>query len=161
MKIRRRTLWRVPVYCVIASVLSYYLTVALGFLYIDTDTSIGAEGSIEAVINPVKSAVLNGSLFLAVLLLGGFWFFRSMTKKEIAVSAAILSAIYLVLFIWELWFATPFPVWMAMIQMQDWISHLGSLLATLICPCFPYALLSCFTPFLFVPFGRCMKEGIV
>ena len=61
MKMRRHTLWRVPVYCVIASILSYYLTIALSFLYIDTDVSVDAEGAIETMINPVRSAVLEGS----------------------------------------------------------------------------------------------------
>ena len=82
MKMRRRTLWRVPVYCVIASILSYYLTFVLSFLYIDTDVSVNAEGAIETMINPVRSAVLEGALFLAVLMVGGFCFFQSMTKKS-------------------------------------------------------------------------------
>ena len=155
MKMRRCTLWRVPVYCVIASILSYYLTIALSFLYIDTDVSVDAEGAIETMINPVRSAVLEGALFLAVLMVGGFCFFQSMTKKEIAVSAAIMSAIYLVIGIWQIWITPPFPLWLAIIQVQNWISHLAFVLirllesSILLC-----TFLSCFAPFLFVLFGK-------
>ena len=155
MKMRRCTLWRVPVYCVIASILSYYMTIALSFLYIDTDVSVDAEGAIETMINPVRSATMDGTIFLAVLLVGGFWFFRSMTRKEIAISAAIMSAIYLVFVIWEIWLATPFPLWLAIIQVQNWISHLAFVLirlpesSILLCTFLP-----CFAPFLFVLFGK-------
>ena len=159
MKMRRHTLWRVPVYCVIASILSYYLTIALSFLYIDTDVSVDAEGAIETMINPVRSATMDGTIFLAVLLVGGFCFLRSMTRKEIAVSAAIMSAIYLVFVIWEIWLPTPFPLWLVIIQIQDWISHLSSVLIwlteTLLLPC---TFLSCFAPFLFVLFGKGADE---
>ena len=155
MKMRRRTLWRVPVYCVIASILSYYMTIALSFLYIDTDVSVDAEGAIETMINPVRSATMDGTIFLAVVLVVGFWFFRSMTRKEIAISAAIMSAIYLVFAIWEIWLPTPFPLWLVIIQIQDWISHLSSVLIwlteSLLLPC---TFLSCFAPFLFVLFGK-------
>ena len=155
MKMRRCTLWRVPVYCVIASILSYYLTFVLSFLYIDTDVSVNAEGAIETMINPVRSAVLEGALFLAVLMVGGFCVFRSMTKKEIAISAAIMSAIYLVIGIWQIWITPPFPLWLAIIQVQNWISHLAFALirlpesSILLCTFLP-----CFAPFLFVLFGK-------
>ena len=117
--------------------------------------SVDAEGAIETMINPVRSAVLEGALFLAVLMVGGFCVFRSMTKKEIAVSAAIMSAIYLVIGIWQIWITPPFPLWLAIIQVQNWISHLAFVLIRLpkasILPC---TFLSCFALFLFVLFGK-------
>ena len=47
--------------------------------------------------DPLRSALLNGALFVLVLLAGGLLVFRSMTRREIAVSAAIFAGIDLVL----------------------------------------------------------------
>ena len=85
MKLRPGTLWRVPVFCIIASWLSYYITINGGFLYVVRTT--GADGAVEVSVDPLRSTLFQGVLFLAILLLGGLWAFRSMTKLEIAASA--------------------------------------------------------------------------
>ena len=47
----------------------------------------GADGAVEVSVDPLRSTLFQGVLFLAILLLGGLWAFRSMTKLEIAASA--------------------------------------------------------------------------
>lgn len=155
MKLRPRTLWRVPVFCIIASWLSYYITIYGGFLYVVRTT--GADGAVEVSVDPLRSTIFQGVLFLAILLLGGLWAFRSMTKLEIAASAALISAVYLVVILLQLYlpgFPPALSVWLA--PFQNWKGILSSLLLRFMN--FHLALAaSAFAPFLFVPFGRRQK----
>ena len=52
MKLRPGTLWRVPVFCIIASWLSYYITIYGGFLYVVRTT--GADGAVEFSVDPLR-----------------------------------------------------------------------------------------------------------
>ena len=155
MKLRPGTLWRVPVFCIIASWLSYYITIYGGFLYMVRTT--GADGAVEVSVDPLRSTIFQGVLFLAILLLGGLWAFRSMTKLEIAASAALISAVYLVVILLQLYlpgFPPALSVWLA--PFQNWKGILSSLLLRFMN--FHLALAaSAFAPFLFVPFGRRQK----
>lgn len=156
MKLRPGTLWRVPVFCIIASWLSYYITIYGGFFYVVRTT--GADGAVEVSVDPLRSTLFQGVLFLAILLLGGLWAFRSMTKLEIAASAALISALYLVVILLQLYlpgFPPALSVWLA--PFQNWKGILSSLLLRFIN--FHLALAaSAFAPFLFVPFGRRQKD---
>ena len=156
MKLRPGTLWRVPVFCIIASWLSYYITIYGGFLYMVRTP--GADGAVEVSVDPLRSTIFQGVLFLAILLLGGLWAFRSMTKLEIAASAALISAVYLVVILLQLYlpgFPLALSVWLA--PFQNWKGILSSLLLRFMN--FHLALAaSAFAPFLFVPFGRRQKD---
>ena len=156
MKLRPGTLWRVPVFCIIASWLSYYITIYGGFFYVVRTT--GADGAVEVSVDPLRSTFFQGVLFLAILLLGGLWAFRSMTKLEIAASAALISALYLVVILLQLYlpgFPPALSVWLA--PFQNWKGILSSLLLRFMN--FHLALAaSAFAPFLFVPFGRRQKD---
>lgn len=156
MKLRPGTLWRVPVFCIIASWLSYYITIYGGFFYVVRTT--GADGAVEVSVDPLRSTLFQGVLFLAILLLGGLWAFRSMTKLEIAASAALISALYLVVILLQLYlpgFPPALSVWLA--PFQNWKGILSSLLLRFMN--FHLALAaSAFAPFLFVPFGRRQKD---
>ena len=156
MKLRPGTLWRVPVFCIIASWLSYYITIYGGFFYVVRTT--GADGAVEVSVDPLRSTIFQGVLFLAILLLGGLWAFRSMTKLEIAASAALISALYLVVILLQLYlpgFPPALSVWLA--PFQNWKGILSSLLLRFMN--FHLALAaSAFAPFLFVPFGRRQKD---
>ena len=88
MTIRPQTLWRVPVFCAVASAVSFFLTVYLGRFFFVVETT-GADGVPVISADPLRSALFNGVLFVLVLLAGGLLVFRSMTRREIAASAAI------------------------------------------------------------------------
>ena len=154
MKLRLNTLWRVPVFCIVFSWISYYLTLYIGGFFFAAKT-VGADGITLVSADPLRSAIFNGLLFLIVLLLGGLWAFRSMTKAEIGVSAAIASALYLVIVLAQLYipsFPLSFSVKLAMVQ--NWIGILSSFLIKLTSNFQLSALLSNLAPFLFVPFGN-------
>lgn len=154
MKLRFNTLWRVPVFCIVFSWISYYLTVYIGGFFFTVKT-VGADGITELSADPLRSAIFNGSLFLIVLLLGGLWAFRSMSKTEIAVSAAIISAVYLTVTLAQLYIPNfPLALSAKLAIIQNWTGTLSSFLLKLTDSFQLSALLSNLAPFLFVPFGK-------
>ena len=62
MKLRFNTLWRVPVFCIVFSWISYYLTIYIGGFFFTVKT-IGADGITELSVDSVRSAIFNGLLF--------------------------------------------------------------------------------------------------
>ena len=151
MKIRAKTLWKVPVYCAVASWISFYVTVFLGRFFFVVQ-QMGADGVTQVSADPVRSAIFNGVLFLVVLLVGGLWAFRNMTKKEIAVSAAIMTAIYLLLDVMQILMPN-YSVSLFFAYIQNWVAIPCSLLFSLTGNFAVSAIFSSFAPLLFIPFG--------
>ncbi len=153
MNVRVKTLWRVPVFYLCASWISFYLTVYLGFLYLVKTT--GADGVTEVSVDPIRSTIFDLVLLLAVLLLGGLWACRGMTKGEIFLSAAIIAAVYFVINLLEISpvdFPTSFGITLAKFQTIN--GTISSLLLQLTNHLEVSVLISDLTPFLFVPFGK-------
>lgn len=154
MNLRFNTLWRVPVFCIVFSWISYYLSVYIGGFFFKVATP-SPDGTVALSIDSLRSAVFRGCLFVVVLLMGGFWFFRSMTKREIAVSAAIISGLYLAIVLAQL-FVSNFPVSLSikLAPFQNWPSTVASFLQKLTNNFEFSILLANLAPFLFVPFGK-------
>lgn len=154
MKLRFNTLWRVPVFCIVFSWISYYLTVYIGGFFFTVKT-VGADGITQLSADPLRSAIFNGLLFLIVLLLGGLWAFRSMTKAEIIISAAIASALYLAIALAQLYISGfPLSLGVKLAKIQNWTGTLASFLIKLTNNFQFGVLLSNLAPFFFVPFGK-------
>ena len=154
MKIRVNTLWKVPVFCAVASYLSFFVTVYLGGPFYTVETP-EADGAVMLSVDPVRSALFSGGLFVIVLFLGGLWAFRSMTKVEIAVSAAILSAVGLAVVLAQLYLpGFPLALSMKLAYFQHWSSNVSTLLYKSTGN-FDFSVIAAnFSPFLFVPFGK-------
>ena len=158
MKLRFNTLWRVPVFCIVFSWISYYITVYIGGFFFTVKT-VGADGITQLSADPLRSAIFNGLLFLIVLLLGGLWAFRSMTKAEIGVSAAIASVIYLALALAQLYVPNfPLSLSVNLAMIQNWTGTLSSFLIKLTNSFQLSVLLSNLAPFLCVPCGKNFVE---
>ena len=154
VKVRIQTLWKVPVYCAVSSWISFYLTVYLGGFFFTVRT-VGADGVTQLSADPVRSVIFNGVLFLLVLLVGGLWAFRSMTKAEVVVSAGIASGIYLLIVLAQLYIPNfPLSLSITMAYIQNWTGTLSSFLLKLTDNLTLSVILSSFAPLLFVPFGR-------
>ncbi len=154
MKIRPHTLWRVPVYCLLSGVVTFLLTAYFGGLFFGVQTS-GPDGAILLSIDPVRSALFNGVLFLTVLMIGGFVILRSMTKAEIALSAAIAIGFYLSITLLQILLPNfPLSVSVALAYVQNWSGILSSFLVRLTGQLYLSAILACFAPALFIPFGK-------
>lgn len=153
MGIRGTTLWRVPVFCAVAGWACFWLTVYGGFFYVVQTP--GADGVTNVSVDPLRSELFSGALFLAVLLLGGLWFFRSMTKKEIAVSAGCAVLIYLAAVLWQITHPTDYSSFnMWLVEIQQWNATVASWLYWLTDSNYFSAAASSFTPLLFIPFGK-------
>ena len=154
MNVRVNTLWRVPVFYLCASWVSFYLTVYLGqFIFVVKTT--GADGVIEASIDPIRSTIFDLALLLVFLLLGGLWAFRGMTKLEIFFSAAIIAAVYFIINLLEI-SPVDFPAALSftLAKFQNINGTISSLLLRLTNQLEVSVLISDLTPFLFVPFGK-------
>lgn len=153
MKVRMNTLWRIPVYYLAASTVSFYVLV---FLYSTfcVKSAVGADGVATAEMNEVLAAVISLAVLVAVFCLGGFWLCRKMTKLEVALSAGALTVVYL------LWVGSEllFPGWDASLSVATCFmslnAEMGGLLVRLIGSPMVASLIGCFTPMLFVCFGR-------
>ena len=81
----KKTWWRVPVYCLAASWICFQLEVRL-LLHLAIVTL--PDGSISS--DNTRSLIVFGTLFLAVLLIGGLVFFKKIGRRELLVSALIM-----------------------------------------------------------------------
>ena len=158
MKVRVKMLWKVPVFCAAASWISFYLTVYLGGFFFTVKT-VGADGITQVSMGPLRSAIFNAVLFLLVLFVGGLWAFRSMTKAEIAVSAGITSAVYLMIVLAQLLIPDfSLAVSVILAYFQNWTGTLSSFLIKLTNNLPLSVILSSFAPLLFIPFGKKTTE---
>ncbi len=153
MKIRMQTLWKVPVYCAVASWISFYITVYIGRFFF-TSKTIGADGVTQISTDSIRSIIFKVALFLLVLLAGGLWAFRSMSKKEIMISSGITSGIYLLIVLAQLYVPNfPNSLCVILAYIQNWTGVLSSLLMNLTSNFTVSVVLSSFAPLLFIPFG--------
>ena len=154
MHIRLHTLWRVPVYCLISSYVSFYVTAYLGSAFFVVQT-VGADGVTNVSADPVRSAIFDAALFLIVLALGGLWAFRTMTRAEIAASAGIISAVYLIVVVLQLTLPSfPLSLSVQLAKFFNWTGTVSSWLLRLTDHLAFSTIAACFAPLLFIPFGR-------
>ncbi len=157
MNVRMKVLWKVPVFCIVASWISFYLTVYLGGFFFTVKTA-GADGTIYISADPIRSVIWDAGLFCIVLFAGGLWTFRSMTKAEIAVSASVTSFIYFMAVSAQLLIPDfPLEASVVLAYFQNWTGMLSSFLMKMRISLPLSVILSSFAPLLFIPFGR--KSG--
>ncbi len=152
-----KNLWRVPVLCLAGSWVGFYLTVYLGQFFFVVKT-VREDGNMIVSADPVRSLIFSLVLFFLILVIGGLFLLRGMTKKEIALSAAIISGVYLILTVVQINFQLYFGNinGNALLSIfQTWPNTLTKILcqitgnATIL-----FTFLCCFSPFLFVFFGK-------
>lgn len=154
MHIRLHTLWRVPVYCLISSYVSFYVTAYLGAAFSVVQT-VGADGVTNVSADPVRSAIFDAALFLIVLALGGLWAFRTMTRAEIAASAGIISMVYLIVVVLQLTLPSfPLSLSVQLAKFFNWTGTVSSWLLRLTDYLAFSTIAACFAPLPFIPFGR-------
>lgn len=152
MHVRAHTLYRVPVYCAVAGWLSFQATVHLGRFFLVVTP---AKETTQIAVDPVRSAILQGALFVLVLLLGGLWAFRHMTRAEIAVSSGIASGLYLIVVLLQLFaLGIMAPVSVVAAMLQNWPAFLASFLMQCTGQVAFSAVVASFAPLLFIPFGH-------
>jgi hypothetical protein len=88
----KKSWWKVPLYCIVASWICFQLEVRLLLKWAIVTLPDGSVSS-----DNTRSMIISVVLFLAVACIGGFLFFRKMTRKEIFYSASVLVALNIVL----------------------------------------------------------------
>ena len=125
MKVRLGQLWKVPVFCIAAGYISFYVYV---FLVSRFGVKVLPDGSYTT--NQFVTTVFSILLFAASLF-GGNRLFRSMTRKEIFLSATILVVFHLIVQTLQLLtdsYGFNFSIGLYMTYANEWCRILSSLL---------------------------------
>lgn len=146
----KQSWWKVPLYCIAASWICFQLEVRLlGRWAIVTlpDGSISSDNT--------RWMVMSAALFLAVVCIGGFVFFRRMTRKEIFCSACVLVVLNVVfgLFTYKMQRVFPsFTIFWS--ELTEWDSIVSQLLFQLdLNEWLSAAIAWLLPPYIFVLFG--------
>lgn len=149
---RKNTLFTVPLYCIAASVITFFLIVyGIGRFAIVT----AEDGTITS--DEGRVLLIYGFILAASLLIGGPLLFSKMTKKEIALSATVWAAFHLVLQV--IGYVFPMTGSLAVTysylsMSNDWGSFVPLLAMRFTDNTLFSNILSLFTPYLFVLFGK-------
>ena len=153
MPTRPKTLLRVPVYLLATGLLSWYITIYLGGFFFTVQTPM-PDGSISLSSDPVRTLIFHGLLFAAILV-GGWFFFRDIPKKELAISAAIASIVSLAVVLAQMFLPNfPLSLCVRLAKYQNWSAFPSDLIYRLTGNMNLSVILSNFVPFLFIPFGK-------
>lgn len=145
--IRIKKLWHIPVYTLVAGVVSYYLMILLNTLVlpliVDQNTA-----SISTVLSLVP---------FAVALSIGYMLFRHHSRSELFYSACLTSASLLILLVIQRLASPrnlPSEFIMIIAYFTEWSRFLDRILLSLSVPLWIISVISCFYPFIFVICGE-------
>ncbi len=153
MKIRKSTLYRVPLFCILSGIIAYHAAI---FFMTHFAVVKLPDGTVS--IDDTRVFIIYSALFAATLFIGGRIFFRSMTRKEIFLSASIIVALGLFIdFIQWAFHLTSGPgavFFMYTSQIFEWSSIVPQLLYKLTHNPWLGSILGSLTPYLFLLFGK-------
>ena len=102
--------------------------------------------------------ILYALVLFTTVLLGGFLFFKNMTRKEVFLSASIMVAVNILLLSiqWILKSGTGFTagIMLYTAEIYEWSMFIPLMLMKVIDNVWICSLVGCFVPYLFIPFGR-------
>ncbi len=153
MNIRKHVLWRIPAYYLAVSYISFHLLVLLYSSFCIVKT-VDAEGVTNVSANPILTRVVSMAVLLAALLLGGLLLCRTMTRCEVALSAGIISILYVAWMVSE----CLAPGWDASFSTAIYVTSLNAEVSSLLNTFLHHpqlaSFIACFTPMLLIPFGK-------
>lgn len=156
MAVRKNTLWRLPVFCFLAGVVVFHISV-YAYMFFAMETL--PENVIT--MNEIRVFIIDALLFFGTLFLGGRMFFRKMTRRELFWSATILAVFGLVTLLLQLTLdmtTSTGAIWMYyLFQPFEWCNFSYSIVQKLTGNIWIGIVMRILTPYLFVLFGR--KEG--
>ena len=156
MNIQKKTLWKVPLFCGIAGVLVYILSV---YILLRLAIVRLPDGVITA--DNTRVLIIYGALFVGTLLIGGLVFLRNMARKEIFFSASIvvLYGAILIFIQWAFNLTTgPGAIWMIyLFRPFEWCSVVPLIFFRINDNFWIGVAVQVLTPYLFVLFGKRSK----
>lgn len=148
----RKSWWKVPLYCVIASWLCFQIETR--FLARFTFKKL-PDGTIT--VSNTRWMIMSGIVFIIVLVVGGRIFFHKMPYKELFCSASILVALNIILGV--LSYKRQGVFWIYWIKCSEWSSIITQILHRIHVNQWISAAISWMSPYLFVFFGK--KNNLV
>ena len=152
MPIRKNTLFTVPLYCVAAGLICFFIIVyGVGRFAVVTQP----DGSLAS--DEGRVLLLYGLVLAASLAVGGPLLFSRLTKKEIAVSATVMVVFRLVTLLLEALLSPTgsLAVTFSYLAMPgEWYTFIPLLLYRLTGSFLLSAVLGAFTPYIFILFGK-------
>ena len=146
----KKSWWKVPVYCVVAGLISYWLEVYIGSRFLITKLP---DGTITN--NDTLWTVMSAIIFLVTLAIGGFLFFRKMSKKEILSSAVVMIIFNVVAGLIAYFFQRTIPSFaMFIAKICTWHGIIDQLLYDIGLNPWIGAVIGWVSPYLFVLFGK-------
>ena len=143
----KKNWWKVPIYCIIASLVCFQLEIRLlGRWAIITlpDGSVSSDNT--------RWLIMSACLFVLVVAVGVFFIFRKMSRKEVLYSALVLVCFNIVIGL--LGFVTPFFS-LVLAYCSEWQSVISQLLFLITDNKWIHNLVFwILPPFVFVPFGK-------
>ncbi len=139
----KKSFWKVPLYCMIASWICFQLEIRLGRFAVITlpDGSVTADNT--------RWLIMTGILFIAIIAIGSIFFFRNMTRKEIFYSASVLVVINVIIsykiqgmlvFYWA-----ELSEWNIFVVQLLWQANINPLIISIV---------SWILPYIFIIFGK-------
>lgn len=153
MSSRKNDLWKVPLYCMIAGIVSFYLIVyVFGRFTIVTlpDGTITSDNT--------RILIVYGGVFVATVLVGGMFFLRKMTRKEIFFSATIIVVFQMIISLiqWILGGTTGQlgVTFMYLSRIYEWCGGISQLILTMTGNLWLGIFIQNLMPYLFIAFGQ-------
>lgn len=150
---RKNTVWTVPLFCIAAGFAAFYL-IAYGVGRFAVVTA--PDGTVSS--DEGRVLLIYGCIFAAGLIIGGFYLFARLTKREILVSATIIVVYHLVLILLD----TVLPAKSDRLAMtflylgmaNEWCSFVPLAIYRLTGSLILSNVLGAFTPYVFILFGK-------
>lgn len=149
---RKNTFWTVPLYCIAAGLVAFFLIVfGVGRFAVVT----GPDGSVSS--DEGRVLLIYGLVMAATLIIGGPQFFVKLTRKEIFISASVTVAVDLILLlVQELFHPTGSMAatlgYLGLIS--EWSTFVPLLLSRVTDSYLLCSIVGALAPYLFVLFGK-------
>ena len=149
----KKVLWRVPIYLIIAGLITFRLNIFLFSKFAVSKLPDGTIVSNETAVTVIYWLVLIGTLFI-----GGIAFFRNMTRKEIFLSSSIIVVLDIIILFaqWAMQInsGSMAVLFMYFAEINEWSMAIPLLLMKVVDNLWICSFVGCLAPYLFIPFGK-------
>lgn len=150
MRFHKNQLWKVPVYCVLAGIVSNWLTLHVGGRFCVVTMPDGSYA-----IDPGRSLIWYAVILLTVVGFGGLKIFRRMERRDVLASALLWTAVLALLTTVQLiWGEHMIALSAALSPLWDWSGFVSGVVMRFTGKVWLSAYADCLAPLLFVMLGQ-------
>lgn len=150
MKVHKNQLWKVPVYCILAGIVSSWLTRHVGGRFCVVMLPDGSYA-----VDPGRSLIWYGVILLTVVGFGALKLFRHMERRDILASGLLWAAVLALLTTVQLiWGEHMIALSVKLSPMWDWSGFLSGVVMRFTGKVWLSAYADCLAPLVFAIFGQ-------